>query len=191
MKLKRCKGINKAFGFGCAEEKIPFKYGLCSSCYSSWLFNSEAGKSILSKTITKAKSIRNKEKKQSDKRELFELLPYVQRIRKARIVFQKWIRERDIDEPCISCGNAYANKYDAGHYKKAEIYTNIIFDELNVNKQCVYCNQHLSGNELEYRKGLIKKIGIEKVEALESKASKGVYRYTTEELKNIIKKYGN
>lgn len=191
MKLKKCKGINKAVGFGCGDEKVPFKYGLCITCYSSWLFNSEAGKSVLSKSIIKAKSIRNKEKKQSDKRELFELLPYVQRIRKARIVFQKWIRERDREEPCISCGNAYANKYDAGHYKKAEIYTNIIFDELNVNKQCVYCNQHLSGNELEYRKGLIKKIGIEKVEALENRASKGVYRYTTDELKAIIEKYGN
>ena len=42
------------------------------------------------------------------------------------------------------------------------------FNEDNVHIQCATCNNYLSGNLIEYRKGLIKKIGVDKVEALEN-----------------------
>lgn len=190
MKLKKCKGSGNAKGFGCGEHKVLFKYGLCISCYPKFLFESEQGKELIKKATLKSSRIVSKEKKKSDKKELFELLPYPKRIAKARQVFQKWIRNRDKDKPCISCGTPFMDKVDAGHYKKAEIYTNVIFDEINTNSQCVQCNQYLHGNEVEYRKGLINRYGIEVVEALEERAKKGVYRYSIDELKNIIDKYG-
>jgi hypothetical protein len=46
----------------------------------------------------------------------------------------------------------------------------------------------LSGNQIEYRKRLIKKIGVERVEWLEENGNQ-VKKWTIEELKELIKKY--
>jgi hypothetical protein len=106
-----------------------------------------------------------------------------------KLHFQKWCRLRDIKEPCISCGTNEA-KWDGGHYLKAEIYSGVIFDERNVNKQCSYCNQYLDGNTAAYRQGLIKKIGLEAVIALEELANETrTKKWTIEELQQIKTKY--
>jgi hypothetical protein len=106
-----------------------------------------------------------------------------------KLHFQKWVRMRDIKEPCISCGTTEA-KWDGGHYLKAEIYSGVIFDERNVNKQCSYCNQYLDGNTAAYRQGLIKKIGLEAVIALEELANETrTKKWTIEELQQIKNKY--
>jgi len=59
-----------------------------------------------------------------------------------------------------------------------------MFDERNCHGACnTYCNKFLSGNLIEYRKGLIKRYGNEFVEQLESEAdSKRNYKYTKAEL---------
>jgi hypothetical protein len=44
----------------------------------------------------------------------------------------------------------------------------LAFNMHNCHSQCVHCNRHLSGNVVEYRKGLIDRIGLDKVEALEN-----------------------
>lgn len=41
------------------------------------------------------------------------------------------------------------------------------FEELNVHKQCVPCNQHKAGNIVEYRIRLVERIGLALVEWLE------------------------
>jgi len=106
-----------------------------------------------------------------------------------KLHFQKWVRLRDIKEPCISCGTTEA-KWDGGHYLKAEIYSGVIFDERNVNKQCSYCNQYLDGNTAAYRQGLIKKIGLKEVIALEDLANETrTKKWTVEELQQIKTKY--
>jgi hypothetical protein len=106
-----------------------------------------------------------------------------------KLHFQKWCRIRDEKEPCISCGTNEA-KWDGGHYLKAEIYSGVIFDERNVNKQCSYCNQYLDGNTAAYRQGLIKKIGLEAVIALEELANETrTKKWTIEELQQIKTKY--
>jgi hypothetical protein len=106
-----------------------------------------------------------------------------------KLHFQKWVRMRDIKEPCISCGTNEA-KWDGGHYLKAEIYSGVIFDERNVNKQCSYCNQYLDGNTAAYRQGLIKKIGLDEVIALEELANQTrTKKWTIEELQLIKTKY--
>lgn len=103
-------------------------------------------------------------------------------------VFNKFIRERDKDLPCISCGTKRGD-FHAGHYINSTFQV-LRFNELNVNKQCAKCNTHLSGNLINYREGLINKIGIENViELEESKYNK--FEVTTEELKELIKIYRN
>jgi hypothetical protein len=107
----------------------------------------------------------------------------------ARQVFQQWIRLRDSKEGCISCPRTEA-KWDGGHMFKAEVYTGLIFEPMNCNKQCSYCNQYLSGNLIDYRKGLIKKYGEAAVEALEARAdSSRVYKFTQQELIDITNEY--
>lgn len=109
---------------------------------------------------------------------------------RAKTVFQRWVRIRDKDFPCISCGTNDTPQWDGGHYYKAEIYSGIIFNEMNVNKQCCFCNDHQAGNLIEYRKGLIFKYGILAVEGLDELANeKRNYKYTRDELVEITKKY--
>jgi len=103
--------------------------------------------------------------------------------------FNKFIRLRDRDEPCISCGTRNPNiVYAAGHYRTTKAASHLRFNEDNVHKQCnEYCNRKLSGNITNYRINLIKKIGVERVEALEN--DNRTYRYTHEELKQLIAHY--
>jgi hypothetical protein len=108
----------------------------------------------------------------------------------ARKEFQSWIRLRDVDYACISCGTTYTRQWDGGHFYKAELYSAMIFNEMNCHKQCCYCNDHLDANLLEYRKGLIKRYGIEYVEELERiKDSLRSYKYSKSELLEIKAKY--
>ena len=101
----------------------------------------------------------------------------------AKKAFQKWIRMRDDKQPCISCGIQQTDLWDGGHYKKAEIYSGVIFDENNCHKQCRKCNRFLNGNELNYRQGLIQRYGIEYADQIEQKANETRnYKFTKEEL---------
>ena len=79
----------------------------------------------------------------------------------------EYIRLRDAGEPCISCGNY--RTLQAGHFIAAGSCDGLRFDLDNVNGQCKKCNYFLSGNQLEYRKNLLKKIGLKRVENLEFK----------------------
>jgi len=74
-----------------------------------------------------------------------------------------------VKEPCISCRTKANVKYDAGHYISVSESPALRFNEDNVHKQCSnYCNKNKHSNFHAYRFHLIDKIGIEKVEALES-----------------------
>lgn len=119
-----------------------------------------------------------------------KLETYSQRVNKVKVIFQKWIRERDKDLPCISCGTTKASSWHASHFKKAELYSGVIFNELNVWRACSKCNIYLNGNELNYRKNLVKKFGSKIVEQLEDLADKTRnYKYTSDELQQIKTKY--
>ena len=129
----------------------------------------------------------------TEKREAKEKLKtYSQRVNEVKVIFQRYIRMRDAKLPCISCGATTSSVWDAGHYKKAELYSGIIFHELNVNKQCGKCNRYLGGNELKYREGLIAKIGVAKVLELDLLAEETrVRKYSDLELLEIKTRYKN
>lgn len=104
-------------------------------------------------------------------------------------VFNAYIRERDYYEPCISCGTTNPDiQYCAGHYRTRGSSPHLRFNELNVNKQCnKRCNLELSGNIVNYRIGLIKKIGLEAVERIESDNNPA--HYSIDDIKSMIVKY--
>ena len=115
---------------------------------------------------------------------------YSQRLGEAKKVFQKWVRMRDKGNGCISCGTKKASVWDGGHFKKAELYSGVIFHEFNTNLQCGKCNRYLGGNELNYRVGLIARIGEQAVKELEKLAEQTRTRkYSNEELEEIKRKY--
>jgi len=122
------------------------------------------------------------------KKKMQEDLETIQDLVKAtQIVFNKYIRLRDKDELCISCKQK-PKKSNAGHYYNANNHWNVRFDENNVHLQCEHCNTFLSGNLINYRENLLKKIGAEEFNVLEGK-SKVTRKFTKEELKEIIETY--
>lgn len=105
----------------------------------------------------------------------------------AQYWFNKFVRLRDKNEPCISCGHTQGRQFHAGHFKPSGANPQLRFNELNVHKQCSICNNYKSGNLAEYRKNLIKKIGIRNVEALEQ--DKSTKKYSEKDYQDIIVKY--
>jgi 5-methylcytosine-specific restriction endonuclease McrA len=101
--------------------------------------------------------------------------------------FNAWIRERDIGLPCVSCGRHHNGQWQAGHFKSVGGHPELRFEPLNVWRQCAPCNTHKSGDLLNYRVELIKRIGVEKVEWLEGPHEPK--RYTIEELKAMTASY--
>jgi len=59
--------------------------------------------------------------------------------------------------------------------------------EANIHKQCAPCNNHLSGNIVLYRIGLIAKIGLDAVEKLEGPHAP--QKYTVDQLREIKATY--
>lgn len=113
--------------------------------------------------------------------------PKGQYMREAQAAFNAWVRERDAKLPCISCGRHHQGKYDAGHYRTVGSNPALRFEPLNCAKQCVPCNQHKSGDIVNYRIELVKRIGAELVEWLEGPHE--AKRYTIEDLKAISAEY--
>ena len=108
-------------------------------------------------------------------------------IREAQQAVNAWVRERDKDLPCISCGRHHQGQYHAGHYLSTGARPNLRFDPTNIHKQCQPCNTHLSGNLLNYRIGLIAKIGLEAVEKLEG--DHATKKWPIDELREIRDTY--
>lgn len=94
-------------------------------------------------------------------------------IKDVQVVFNRFIRLRDqlAGHRCISSGrvlNWTGNETDAGHFRSRGSAPHLRFNEDNCHAQSKKDNRYGSGNAVEYRIGLIKRIGIERVEALES-----------------------
>jgi hypothetical protein len=110
-------------------------------------------------------------------------------LKEAQQAFNAYIRARDGANgyPCISCGRHHAGDNHAGHYRSVGAAPHLRFDEDNVHLQCQPCNTHKHGNVVEYRIRLIQRIGLARVERLESDSS--VKKYTIEDAKRIKSEY--
>lgn len=113
-------------------------------------------------------------------------------MREAQQAFNAYIRARDqaAGHPCISSGKPLdwsGNAVDAGHYRSVGSAPHLRFDERNCHAQSKQDNRFLSGNAVDYRIGLIARIGQEAVDALESDQS--VRKYTVDDIKAIKAKY--
>jgi hypothetical protein len=137
--------------------------------------------------ILKAKQAQRAAKQQRQDKE--RIKTKAKWLQEAQTEFNKFIRLRDKFEPCISCNRMHTGQYHAGHYRSVGAAPELRFCEENVYKQCAPCNNHKSGNVVEYRINLVRKIGIERVEWLEGKHKPK--HYTIDDIKVIKALYRN
>lgn len=109
--------------------------------------------------------------------------PY--QMRKAQDTFNKFIRLRDGNK-CISCGST-TRQIHSGHYLSCGGHPELRFHPFNASSQCSLCNNWKSGNQKDYRIGLIQKIGLSNVEWLEGPHQSA--NLTLDDIKSINKWY--
>lgn len=115
-------------------------------------------------------------------------------IREAQTAFNAYIRARDKDKPCICCGQALGvgevgGGFDAGHYRSTGSASHLRFHPDNCHAQRKVCNRYGAGRAVDYRMGLIQRIGLARVEALEYDNTP--HKWTAEELRAIKQTYKN
>ena len=141
----------------------------------------------MSCAIEHSRALSAKKEKKEIKELKAKLKPRADYLKEAQAVFNKYIRMRDEGKPCISCSRHHGGQYHAGHFRSIGAAPELRFNEYNCHRQCQPCNTHLSGNLLAYRRELVAKIGIEKVEWLEGPHE--AKKYTIEEIIEIKKHY--
>lgn len=105
------------------------------------------------------------------RKEAIKTIPVL--IKEAQVAFNAYIRARDADKPCICCGlplgaGEVGGAYDCGHYRSVGSAQHLRYDERNAHGQRKQCNRWGAGRAVDYRIGLVARIGLEAVEALES-----------------------
>jgi len=173
MKLgkRKCKECGEPF------QKVSPLQSVCSvQCASNRAYK-----------LNKAK--REKELKAKVKGMKSEIMTRGEWIKLLQATFNTYIRLRDKDLPCVSCGKTNVEEFHAGHFV-ATTYQYHRFNEKNVHKQCSKCNTHLRGNLIPYRIELIKRIGLEEVEYIENTRHM-MLEITIPEIKNMIVEYKN
>jgi len=169
-KKKPCKGTGLAKGYGCGKMTYHRIYGLGKMCcYSDWLLNSENGKIKMQKAMLKASKPRREFEQFKKERKTKSVIS--QLLESTRNVCHEYIRLRDKGKPCISCGTKWHQEFQAGHFYKAETFSTIKFNELNIHGQCVQCNIRKDGNNSEYTVRLPDRIGAKDFEHLNYLAS--------------------
>lgn len=138
---------------------------------------------------TKLKKVEEKAKVRT-RRDAIKTIPEL--IKEAQIEFNRYIRTRDRNRPCICCGKPLGageigGDYDCGHYRSIGSAGHLRFDERNAHAQRKRCNRWGAGRAVDYRIGLIERIGLDNVEALE--ANNTPHKWTADELREIKATY--
>ncbi len=179
---RRCKQCRKELKPAAQCDDIIEKKGYCGP--SCLIANTKA------KQAEKQAKAKRKEIRQAKER----LKTRSDWMKEAQQAFNAYIRARDAGKPCISCGSIpndsdllTGSRIDAGHYRSVGACPELRFEEMNCHAQCVRCNRDLSGNAVEYRIRLIKRIGQDKVDWLETQHDPK--KYTIDDLKEIRDQY--
>ena len=155
IKAKTCKV--------CKEKFIP-RRPMQSCC--SYPMPCEATKA--DQLAAKSAAHRAKSQRGETKQRLEAIKTLPELLKRCQIDFNKYINTRDADKPCIACDEPIRTVAHASHYLSVGARPNLRFSELNVHRGCSKCNLFLHGNLINFRINLIKRIGLEAVEALES-----------------------
>lgn len=107
-------------------------------------------------------------------------------------IFNEFIRLRDKDKPCISCGQF--KELQAGHYYSVKGYDGLRFDELNCAGECAGCNCFDESHLIGYGENLLERIGAVNFGILKMRAAtykRMGYKWSRSELEEKIQYYKN
>lgn len=128
----------------------------------------DCGAELSLQLVAKKKSKEARQERAVTKAKLQELEPLEYWLKRAEKAFNAYIRKRDEGQGCISCGRKDADVWNAGHFVSVGANRTLRFNEDNVHLQCARpCNKDQGGNIHEYRKGLLVKIGHERLAVLD------------------------
>lgn len=108
--------------------------------------------------------------------------------KQTQLLFNKYIRMRDVGLNCISSKTPYKSDFDAGHCFPVGSYEGLRYDFDNVHGQSIGDNRFKEGNHVDYIINLPNRIGLERFKALVERAKdykKNGYKFTREELYQI------
>jgi hypothetical protein len=142
--------------------------------------------------IQHGRNIAAKKERANDKQRKDALKGRTEWLAALQVVFNKFIRTRDANKPCIDCGKPYepqkiGGSMDAGHYLSRGSASHLRFDERNVHGQRKNCNRPGGTTRAAFRAGVEARIGKEALEALESDQTSR--DYTIDDLKQMIVLY--
>jgi len=116
-----------------------------------------------------------------------------QLIKQLQPIFNKYIRLRDKDKACISCGEYVPfEKTDGGHYWAKSGYSGLRFDEDNTHKECRKCNRFDESHLIGYTKNLKQRIGLNDYDDLYERAQeykRNGKKWSRGELRELIEIY--
>lgn len=183
-RLKTCKVCREKF-----EPRTPLQVACGWECAQAH------GK----KVTAQQKAKQQRTERQETKAKLIALEPLEYFLKKAERACNAYIRARDAGQGCISCGRHDADVWNAGHFISVGANRTLRFDEDNIHLQCARpCNKDKGGNIHEYRKGLLKKIGPERLARLDGwhepvkmtrEKAEGIERYYKDKLKQLKGKH--
>lgn len=165
MKAKKCKNCKKSF-----IPERPMQSCCSFECSIEWSKKPKVQKAY----------------KMEKKKELLDKHPDKSKwLANAQIIVNKYVRLRDYDKPCCTCGHLEGRQFHSGHFENVGGKGQLRFYTLNIHKQCSICNNWKSGNLAEYEKFMINKYGVDFVEKLKSNNERA--NYSVEYLQRLIK----
>lgn len=179
-RARKCK--NRA----CRKEFVP------SRGFEEWC-GPDCGAVVALDRVAKQKAKEQRADRADTKKKLdkFKSIPTLKA--EAQVIFNRWVRLRDemAGYACICCDKVPAGAealtggaWDAAHYRSRGSADHLRYDERNVHASLKTCN---TWGHTDYRGGLIARIGLAAVEALE--ADNGTVKWTREYLEGIKTEY--
>jgi hypothetical protein len=165
VKQKECKANYRAKGFkGCGKVSYPFKFGLCRSCYLTWLSTTDEGLATIQRQTIKSKA-KVKTAKVVQTRQQKDNLLSVDGYRKKYIQpkINELARLIDYGQPCIATGT-YNGKMNGGHFIATGANRSLTYNLHNIHIQSEQSNTHQSGDLINYADGIESIYGKEYLE---------------------------
>lgn len=176
LKPKRCRHCGNSF------QPISSMSKACSVPCAMALNDTAKEKAAARVAKAERKSLAERKAKLKTRREF---------IAEAQAAVNKVARLRDLlaGYGCISCGarpqQKFGGTFDAGHYRSVGSAPHLRYFLTAIRGQCVRCNRDLGGSAVNFRKGLIERIGLERVEQIE--AMQGTAKWSIEYLQRLKK----
>lgn len=147
----------------------------------------ECGLVVARKRVPAVKAHQKRQERKEHKEAKQRIKTRSEWLKEAQNAVNAYVRERDKDLPCVSCGRHHQGQYHAGHYRSVGSEPALRFEVLQIWKQCAPCNNHLSGNLIPYRAELLRRVGAETLAWIEGPHE--AKKYSIDDLRAIRDEY--